>query len=145
MDSNMARWMQIVFWNREDVEELHKRERSREKQCEESRRLGKRLIDWRDRDFLAKMQDRYQLNPYWPEKMDQEMRTSKMKSFERDIFTIWGPFFTQENLTNLTEIEAVHKADIAIVASCKQPDRAYQGGDERKRAAVGDKYSKVYG
>lgn len=68
-----------------------------------------------------------------------------MKNFEREIFTLWGPFFTAENQVNLTEIEALHKADLAITASCRVPDRVYIGGDEKKKAAVGDKYKKVFG
>ncbi len=64
-----------------------------------------------------------------------------MKAFEKAIYPIWAPLFKNETLT---EVEAVHRADKAIKASGKQPDRVFFGQAERTKQAVGQKYQDVY-
>ena len=121
MTTNESRWAQIVFWNRENLDELHRRELLREKENESRAEAMKSPIDVWDFLFIERMQGTHELVPYWDSMLPESARTERMAQFCREIYTSWRPFFGQGGQD--PEISVLHKADNAIFKIGIKPNR----------------------
>jgi len=82
--------------------------------------------------------------PFWPEKMDPGVRDARMDLFEKAIYTTWAPFFVPDR--DLSEMEAMHLADKAILAGGFKVDRSHWENDEvsQRRQRGSGEHSRVY-
>lgn len=138
MDKRTARWAHIVFWDREDLEKLHRLEvwlEERVGPAGETRRQVKGLGETRERALFQEMQRNHQLIPFWPPRMPLGAQENAMRDFEREIFPIWASIKARNDQRDkaaadskdfVREIETLHTQDIAIFDSGKRPNRTHR-------------------
>ena len=144
MDSNISRWAQIIFWTRDDLAELHKREVRHYAHSRKLDSAGKSPTEWRDLGYILEMQDRNQLIPYWPRNLEESERSARMTQWERRVFPIWKGIQGRQG-EDASEIELLHRQDRAIFDSGIRPDRVTSMGADalRRRAAAGERYQRA--
>ncbi len=146
MEANTARWAQIIFWERGDLQELHRRESLLEASCENSRKNGKRLPNWKDESFIEQMAARNSLVPYWPAQLPVDVRDLELKNFERAIYPIWASIFAKADKdAKATEQETVHRCDLAIFDACDagRIQRPIREAKNVKREQVKSRYDEA--
>ena len=76
--------------------------------------------------------------------MDEGTKASLMRNFEKSIYPVWAPIFqrAKEN-EKITEVQAMHLADMAIFDSGIKPERESSFTDGNREAVQG-KYRQVY-
>ena len=163
MDINTARWSRIVQWEMADILELHRLESLLAAQSKQSEKDGKSPLDWQaplapgPMDWMRRMDDRYMMSPFWPEKMDEGAKANEIREFERRIYPIWKSIFEKsrradENAKSSAEFipehATMHKCDIAIHRSGIKPDRVFIGQRDmeklRAKEAMGQKFVQTY-
>lgn len=148
MDCKGARWAQIVFWERADLEKLHQLETwlaERLQPSNETRRQALNIGETKERALFREMSAKHQLLPFWPEKMPLDLRAERTRNFERAIYPLWASIsarHAEEDFQGkpVTELRTLHTCDVAIFNSGKRPDRAYLTKAEEEKKAVGEKY-----
>jgi hypothetical protein len=142
MQDNMARWAQIVYWDRMDLLELHRLEREREKLNASLRAQRKRLVMLTDIYFIESMQPKYQLVPYW---IDLEPATAELRMdlFERQIYPIWAALQWKNQDDKRGDIEILHAQDLAIYDSGFKPDRLGSDSKREFKKKVSAQFSEV--
>ncbi len=144
MQLNTARWAQIVFWQREDLDTLHRRENSLAIHCEKLRREAQRLIEWRCQDFIETMIEPSGLRPYWVD-LDPGDQAIRIAEFERGIFPIWKRIEEEGIRQGRSDDAILHDQDIAIYESGWKVNRLGTNVDRQKKGKLSEMYSKVMG
>ena len=146
MQTNTARWAQLVMMDREDVEALHARERSLATRSGPSRQplCAQQNRHWKCAGLIADAMRRRGPS-YWPAGMDQTEQGRSIEQFEREIYPIWASIKTRHrtaeasmSLTDcadqniLAECVTLHAQDLAIYESGIKP--AMTTADQTKMA-----------
>lgn len=131
MDSNVARWSQVVFWSIENIQELHKIEDEIDATWT---KLGKSQPQYRVVALFRELNDVFAVSPYWPEKMPLNIQAERMQQFERKIYPIWASINARHDAKDLKgdvvpTLKSLHDCDIAIFNSGHKPDRSWNGTD----------------
>ena len=141
MNRNESRWAQIMFWPIDDILDLHRRELIRESRCNALIAARKSPIELWGLGFMAMMEDRAGLNPYWDRMIKEADRKTRMDGFTRAIYPIWKPIIGQingEDATDFADMAALHRADLAIFRKDIKPNRGNVGHSPSRRDAPRD-------
>lgn len=92
---------------------------------------------------MEKKATEYSLEPYWPETMGEFVRADRMRLFEKAIYKIWGSI--EAGVGDASEIETIHKCDLAVFRSGHKPDRYHSTAKDAMRKAGGDKFAQAMG
>ena len=141
MTRNESRWAQIVFWSIDDILCLHRREIKREAQCDALIKARKSPIELWDVNFIAQMEDRSSLCPYWDRAIQETDRKIRMDKFLRAIYPCWKPIIGQidgEDSSEFSGMDALHKADLAVFNRGISPNRGNVGRPMAERDAPRD-------
>ena len=162
MDSNIARWAQIVWWEREDIEGLHHREvllATRSGPSRTPKFAQTKLGTWEAVNLIQSMTDRIFPDGYWPREMTSGDQMRSMEAFQRAIYPIWMGIAerdmrmdadrTIEEVTMapvMYECLTMHRQDLAIIKSGHKPSRLSTAPESllklRRKAAAGESYGK---
>ena len=158
MAANLSRWMQIVYLEPQELDELHRREKlwgTRWKPSGSPQYAMKGRATWMDLDWIKTSIDRVFPNGYYPKEMLPGEQASSMEAFARAIFPLWKrieelDFKAEAKLSReevsttkiLMEVTTTHKQDRAIYDSGHKPTRIVIPADHYKKAAASDKFSK---
>lgn len=159
MDPKTARWSQIVFFDRDEVEALHHRERLLAKRSGSSRTpefqvMG--LPTWEDEAKIASITSRLNPSGYWPKEMLEGERTASMADFEHKIYPIWMGIEKKDHDAEalmtpdqagatpvMLECLTMHRQDWAIYDSGEKPRR--DSGDRKRMDALRRKAANAHG
>ena len=128
MDSDIARWMQLKRFTREEIEKLHSFEfrfDAEWKSYMADVASGKRpyvfngVRSWRERSLVIFDLLNKKIGPYWDKRKAEDERAFEVNKFISKSYPIWRPIFDQIG-KGFTELETMHKADIAIWAGIDQ-------------------------
>lgn len=128
MNSNTARWLCIKRFGMDELDGLHRIERTADRAWQENMKLQKPkqgTPGWREAGLPYLMRLNTEKGPYWPKSLDETARVREVELFERRMYPIWAPIFSDMAASKFTEIEAMHKADTAIRGARHRP--AFQG------------------
>lgn len=144
MDLDSVRWAQIIFWSREDLEELQRREVLQAKSSEALVAQGKGPLPIEDLGWMAMMQKKYSLEPYWVD-CDEPTKELRMKQFERSIYPIWKGIASRMIPAGAGELAILHAQDLAIFASGERITRIGSTGKQDLKQKMGDQFREVFG
>lgn len=138
MEGNIARWLQIKRFTREEVETIHQAE----KRWYHGSLINKPK-DWNAHDWKSKgaavlfLEGNERYGPFWERSKTEPERNDEVRSFERKIWPLWAPCLRN---IDVAEIDSMHKADWAIWE--RSPAINYgpgvTTGDDRSQYARGD-------
>ena len=142
MDSNIARWSQLVYLDQTDIDGLHRVEKSRAKRCGPSNQplfVQKGLPDWKQAEEIARLTMSLSSDGYWPPGMTDSQKNLSLFEFGRKIYPIWKGIEERdiaEDLKKSVEEHAapgqyiyecltLHKCDLGIYRSHHKPNRIF--------------------
>lgn len=104
MDVRTARWLQVVRLSKEQLSELHNLEKT----------AG---INWWIRGSYLLDRFNLGLGVYWSRSKVEVDRSLEVEQFEKRIYPLWASKYRLYQLGNLSEIDWIHAADLAIFAA----------------------------
>jgi len=107
MTPDEARWMQLKRFAEEQIADIHTAERK----WYATKSPEKRNY-WRDASHIIFQNLNTMFGPAWHRNKTEQDRADEVTSWTRAIYPIWKPIL--EDFTIPTDIEAMHKADIAV-------------------------------
>ena len=128
MTREEARWAQIVFWSKEDVDELHRRERKKWDIYRAAVADAQRTPDWWDDGFISSRLYVHCLQPYWPVSMPSGEREDRISSFFRLIYPVWKGILSRNPDCDIYDINVLHTCDLSIWKMGKRPNRGQSKG-----------------
>lgn len=159
MDSNLQRWSMIVFWDQTDLDRLHDKETqmwSLDRSWERNP-AGRRPKPW-ELAFSMLLEDmvaKYQLRPYWDEKMPTDIQAQRLRDFSRLIFPAWKRIQSDWETRSIRdrevepEIQMLHACDKAVIETGQRPQRVWadQAAIDkiRKKATMSSQFGEVWG
>ena len=138
MDQCIARWSQIVWMDREELESLQRREILRATRGIDGRLsfVAKNQSHWMDLDRIKMSTMSHSPDGYWPRDMSTSEQAASMAQFEARIYPLWRgiaerdtaaeALMTTEQVREqrvLLECITLHKQDLAIFNSGIKPNR----------------------
>lgn len=159
MEARTARWAQLSYLDREDIEGLHQQEVLLATRSGPSRMplfSQKGLGTWEATTKISQMTARMSPDGFFPN-MDNAAQYRAMSDFEKAVYPIWRGIEERDSANeaklSMTEINkipvmleclTVHRQDLAIHASGHKPSRLNATPEAaqnlRKKAAAGEKY-----
>lgn len=121
MNRTESRWAQIVFWDKAELLELHRREMLREEKSDALARGRQSPIDTWDMGYIDRMAAVHNLVPYWDTMLPSPARDDRMGQFLRAIYPCWKSIFGEAYQE--PDMAALHKADRNVFGHDIRPNR----------------------
>ena len=137
MNRTEARWSRIVFWDEDELAELHRREMIREEKSNALAKERKSPIDTWDMAYIDRMDQVHNLAPYWDSMLPVNTRDERMSQFLRGIYTCWKPIFGEAY--EEPNMAALHKADKNVFARDIKPNRGNMDRAGSRNLTHGDR------
>ncbi len=125
----LSRWMNIVFWSQDQLEELHRLEKMDRKHGIDHLMSAKpgRYVDNHSCTYEWQINDQIFTGGYWHEKMTMDQRDIAVDEFLRKIYPIHQSI--SERSAGDDYLDILHHQDIAIRQSGIMPNRFGAGAD----------------